>query len=442
MEIPEPGYQGYDYDVMEVKATISGEYTLEYSTNSLSDMDMYINPIFYVHYTDNNPAPPPLTVAGDYDGDGINDAEELQIAEQFRPILIKATNVTNNDKQVELADFEETINNDCILKQTKLSTGQTYFYYNTTNLHKTDGCMWTSYGYLSYNQSTQLQYWADFTLPNAHVGASYHNVSKPLYYHVYKEGSYYYVQYWMWFNSNDISDQTWYHTWHEGDWEHITVQVNKVGSSYVAERVNLYQHEGGHTKVFLNTVGKWSTSGNTPSNVQIGYDSNHTHPVIYVASNAHACYFYNDLVYGLKVVRSGTTKEEYKDVVDYNVNLSGTEGQDYHLFRFDNLEKLGEAGEFWDGYWHYYSWFEVHYWSRGGKSWNAFMGRMGDYWSTTEWFKKIATKSPYPPYHGGISHEYYDFSFNISEAGFGNYNVETWAGLFWVFKDIYWINWN
>lgn len=408
LEIPEPGYQGYSYNVTEVKATISGQYDLEYSISSLTDIEMYINPIFYVHYTDHVPAPPPLTVAGDYDGDGINDAEELQIAEQFRPILIKATNVTNNEKQIELADFEETINNDCILKRDNAHTGQTYDYYNTTNLHKKYGNLWSSYGFISLFQTTQYFYRADFTLPDAHVGASYHNVSRPLYYHVYKEGSYYYVQYWYWFNMNDISDQTNNGTWHEGDWEHFTIRLTKSGGNYIPNRVNLYQHHGGHTK--YATQGKWSSSYTNINSINNGWSSSHNHPIVFIASNSHASYFHGDNIYDIVVAPAELwTADNFWDQVNYNLALP-----DIEFFEYDRLVKLGEAKYAFYPVIGSTKWFRYSIIKPNSKRWLGFTGDCGAHWKN--FF--ASTPSPRTPFFGGLDHEYTNFTVNFN--GFGN----------------------
>ncbi len=424
IDIPEPQYVGMDYQVTEIRASYLplNPYQLECAVGDCSSFGTSLMPTFYVDMV-STPNP-------DVDGDNIDDSEEIALAQMFSPVLVKTVTGDPNttEKQGGLAKVEDFIASSHLYYHGSLVTTTPW-----TSTLQYDGHVWHPAGYCSH-AIPGVDIWGK-TKENElrgqnpglyYLGASSPNI--PLYYHVYKEGNYYYVQYWMWFNFNDIRDQTMQETWHEGDWEHISIKISKNGSSYTPVAINLYQHEGGHTKTNLSSEGKWSSTGNYPSNVKIGYDTNHKHPVIYVASNAHACYFYNDLRYKVVVTMwpgAPVTAESYVDVVDYSVNLNGTLWQDYHIFNWNNLIKLGESREIWDSRWHGGIWYEVHYYSTD-KKWNAFMGRMGAYKVIVDYIiDKLATKSPFPPYHGNISHEYYDFSINSTTSGFGNHNKTT-----------------
>ena len=78
-----------------------------------------------------------------------------------------------------------------------------------------------------YGADFRTEWYIDFTgdLDNRggwHTGAPAGDI--PLFYHVYKDENYYYIQYWYFLVSNDIINQTYEDTFHEGEWEHVAIR--------------------------------------------------------------------------------------------------------------------------------------------------------------------------------------------------------------------------
>lgn len=156
----------------------------------------------------------------------------------------------------------------------------------------------------------------------------------PYHYHVYKDGSYYYVQYWYFLGMNDIREQLpgIGDNWHEGDWEHVSIRISKQGNSYIPAQVNFYIHEGGRT---FNAFECWWSASNssTYNGIHQGFvDNQYTHLNIWIAANAHASYNRYSTVYERIVLGI-----DYHDRVDYSPN-----GNDLY-FEYDTLIKLGEV---------------------------------------------------------------------------------------------------
>ncbi len=279
-------------------------------------------------------------------------------------------------------------------------------------------------------------FWLEFQFANdqaRHAGAPIGQ--RPLYYHVYSEDGYYYVQYWYWLNFNDIRNQTQNSVWHQGDWEHITIQLNheQGTSNFTPDKVNLYQHEGGHTKNV--TEGKWSSNHNSVSNVQTGYSSTYEHPVIFIASNSHASYFYGDPVYKFVLDVPGSSWDDnFIDEVNYDL------GGNVTLFEYDYLTKLGEYKILYGTSAHGYSYYRHTKILGNSKEWLGFPGRVGKSWqfrvTDLQSFGlhfvlsilaisevlgydvediHVQTPAPFTP---SFSWEYYSFTNDIS--GFGN----------------------
>ncbi len=120
-----------------------------------------------------------------------------------------------------------------------------------SDFHWRYGYQWDSWG---YGQGSAYYRW---DMDNAELYKDEVPGERPLYYHVYKDGSYYYVQYWYFMAMNDIRDQTNEHTWHEGDFEHVAIEVENVGGGFVPRRVNFYKHEGG--RQFLASECWWGS---------------------------------------------------------------------------------------------------------------------------------------------------------------------------------------
>ena len=240
---------------------------------------------------------------------------------------------------------------------------------------------------------------------NNHSGAPVGN--RPLYYHVYKSGNYYYLQYWYYFTMNDLryDGQTKKKTWHESDWEHVAIKLQKSGDNFTPVAVNFYIHTGGQT---LSPDNCWWSSSNatTYSGIQKGYDENHTHLHIWLSKNAHASYNRYEPVYQYKLNWQYSGTEVIEDYID-NVDYSPSGYDEY--FPYDFLEKLGEV-------------------DRGdlvtprgnSKYWIAFEGRFGTYWTITiPFYGPVGTPSPGPLTMNGENHEYYAFTQGAFEYHWG-----------------------
>ncbi|MBN1267830.1 MAG: hypothetical protein JXA25_20230 [Anaerolineales bacterium] len=244
----------------------------------------------------------------------------------------------------------------------------------------------------------------------------------PLYYHVYKEGGYYYIQYWYFFAMNNISPQmSNSDPWHEGDFEHVSIEVEKVGNKYVPRRVNFYFHEGGEQ--FPAEQCFWG-SANFDAIPQYGYDESRTHLHVWIARNSHASYNYEQAIYQLQTADGDSFTDEV--YYRFNINNGSLEDSFYH---YDYLINMGEVelspDTDNDGRYnaHGLEWFE-HYehepaWN--DLQWMPFVQRLGDYWCKNLIVTSTCTPSPHSPAFGI---EWMDFSDNENTCGgFGNHGT-------------------
>ena len=365
-------------------------------------------------------------VVYDRDGDLLDDNLELQLAQKFSPVLHKHS----WDKQQGLSSVEWITNSRSTLKGFN-TLGQTIHSstlnsVNDLHVHTNSSGDWDSYGIGDHFTLWKFDIIDSYRYQGAPIG------ERPIYYHVYQQGSDYFVQYWYFFNMNDISNNTVNHTWHEGDFEHVSIKVNST--TLEPEAVNFYRHEGGKT---IDPNFCWWGSTNTPTynGIRWGYDSNHTHLHVWIAANSHASYNRNDLVYrltadGARILQPGcvtlNNNEHFWDNVDYNPS-----GYDLY-FEYDKIENLGEFQESplqqasngsMYPYAHSQYWFEHYEPVKYSKPWLTFTGRFGDYWGIQCIpITKIheSTESPLSPVYGGDSHEWLKFTENYTIKGFGN----------------------
>ncbi|MFC1726761.1 hypothetical protein ACFL4T_14150 [candidate division KSB1 bacterium] len=376
------------------------DYTLISSSGTSSSVSYIIYPLY--------------TFILDKDKDYIEDAVEAQIANKFSPVLHKHS----YDKQAGLANFEDMIDQ-AVLKAWNLSGGLVLAE-NTGPLH-----VWAQDGDLylcSYGVDSTPYIWRlEFDDYYNYLGASIGN--RPIYYHVYKSGTYTYVQYWYYLNMNDVSEQSDYQTWHQGDWEHVSIRLTKNGSVYTPNAVNFFRHTGGRTHYVSDC---WWSSSNSPtySGLQQGYDSNHTHLHIWLAANSHASYNRYSSVYKIKIKFGGmATFDNYWDNADYTDTSNKNK-----YFEYDNLIKLGEIAAM-TNYNIHGTIFNYHLLQIGNdsKEWGCFRGYVGKYWSNAFG----STPSPRMPYIGD-SHEYYDFTSNYNVYGFGNQSSPPLIEISWI----------
>ncbi len=341
----------------------------------------------------------------DQDLDFILDEFELFLAEKFSPVLHKHS----YDLQQNLEDFERLLSigtNELIVYN---DIGQTIHTEpisgGPSELHKWGTWHWDTYGFGSVSNGV---YNLDIDNSKRYEGAPIGQ--RPLYYHVYKEGDYYYVQYWYYFGMNDIREQLSgvHATWHESDWEHVTIKLTKDANGsftlYLINSVNFYIHSGGRTE---DPQVCWWSPSNSPTydNIQQGYaDDTHTHLHVWLAANSHASYNRNMYVYKRSV--AGIS---YQDRVDYSPDS-------YDLyFEYDHLINLGEVMKRTNvqcpnsGYYLEYHVYPVYY----SKPWLAYVGRLGAF--DDPYF--VASPSPHMPAYEDISHGWTIFTVG---AFFGN----------------------
>lgn len=396
--------------------TLSCSILIEYASG-LESMWAYMTDSRYTvlssqdTYTYTNQAIwPVFNVVYDQDGDLINDNLEAQLAQKFSPVLHKHS----YDLQQGLSNVDWILTGRSSLKaynqlgQTVYNSsvanpGQLHVYLGTGDRDSFgSGEMWTAW---------RLDIQDTYRYQSAPSG------QRPLYYHVYKSGNYYYVQYWAFWSMNDIQAQTVNHTWHEGDFEHVSIKVSMSSLDPVA--VNFYRHEGGRTVSPSNCW--WSSSNSlTYSGLSQGYSTSRTHLHIWVAANAHAMYNRYHEVYSFTASGpdfcSSLDPENYIDNVDYDP-------AGYNLyFPYDYLENLGEFAQSTSA--HGYSWFAHYNPAKSmSKSWLCFVGNFGQYWAETCFGFPAITKSPLSPIFdvsGKPAHEWTSFSEYYSPYGFGN----------------------
>ncbi len=385
--VPSYWYNGWKH----IRTWLSGSCITVLSTSgTFSNSSFWIYPNYNI-------------IPDDCDRDDISDNIENQIAEKFKPVLHRHP----NDRQINLENIETLMYNSGTLKGWNYA-GYTVYNSDIPPLHIVDyneaGWIFkNSYGWGSEMPAYEL--WRiDFNInkSTSYSGAAVGN--RPLYYHIFKHESNYYVQYWYFFTMNDIQGDTENDTWHEGDWEHVTIKLNNE-LNHVA--VNFYQHYGGHTKFPAQCW--WSSSNSASSIPSQGYSESRTHLHIWISKNGHASYNKNDLVYRMQVNIIGLESDDFQDQCDYETNQSH--------FKYDFLEKLGEIeySDVWLGY------------SPKGNSkfWLPFIGNVGEYWRHGSGF--ATTPSPRMP---AFRIGYYSFTINSSITGFGNGDASSSINIF------------
>ena len=225
---------------------------------------------------------------------------------------------------------------------------------------------------------------------------------------------------------NDIREQTpsFFECFHESDWEHVSVRLNKIGDVFTPDNVNFYTHDGG--KTYSANDCWWSSSNVTSySNIQQGYDESHTHLHIWLAANAHASYNrYSLVLRSMGRALIGFPLIDYVDRLDYNPS-----GYDLY-FPYDQLINLGEVSKKFtvkcpdSGYWLEFHSYPI---STQSKHWLAYRGKLGDF---------SHTGPPFMPAKEAGYHEW--ISYTIA-SNFGN--TGWWYGIFemeitWVPDDL------
>lgn len=335
----------------------------------------------------------------DGNGNGVQDDIENTIAQKFTPILHRHY----YDKQNGLENVDNVLDGYSTLVGNYLD----YEEYNEDipPLHVNEQYNWDSFGIGNY---IPFIWRIDIENSIRHSGAS--QGERPLYFHIYSNNDgYCYLQYWYFFNMNDLRyhNQTKNDTWHEGDWEHVSLKLELLANNdYQPVAINFYQHLGGHTRTPEECW--WSSSNSsTYTGIQQSYDEDHTHLHIWLAANAHASYNRYDKVYNLEV-EGGF--EDYTDNVDYSPS-----GYDLY-FPYDYLENMGEILVCYYCTYHDQTWTQ-HRMPRGpSKEWLAFIGYFGDWWRRSS----PPVTHTYSPKSPANNRYWRDFTYNSLTDGFGN----------------------
>ena len=417
---------------------------------------------------------PTRSFGEDNDLDGIDDALEEQIAYKFAPVLHRH----HSDKQEGLQNFDDIVENHVTVKffknrtnilgrssdyellpEEKDSLNHIHFWEKIHPYAEFPVSEWAlsgTHGLTTVNPPRSVVFVLDNSVwyEGAQVG------ERPIYYHVYEEQCHFYLQYWYYFTMNDIQDQTELDQYHESDWEHVTIQLEKDTDidNIKPIKVNFYLHEGG--KTYAATHCWWSTSRNDTtydsSKLDQGYDEdeNRTHLHIWLAANSHASYNRFSDVYQIKADLTSllvkTNREYYKDTLEYF-----PDEYDYY-FAYDTLINLGEVEKSRLG--HDLDWDVTHHSPIGSisKDWLGYQYRFGDdfrivpitlttlfsyslyVWQIADWFYekygwkyevanflisfiKVSSFANNPPL--GISREeqrWLKWEENFSRRGFGN----------------------
>jgi len=360
----------------------------------------------YGYGTSRNPSVLVVPTSAEQNGNGVPDPWESVVAYTFSPVLHKQS----WDKQAGLQNVNT------ILDSYSTVTGWNYLGQQIYQGDIPPSHAWQDWHGDSYGVGSQQGPWKiDFDDAQRYTSAAVGN--RPIYFHLYKanvEDRYYYLHYWYFFTMNDVSEQTQYHTYHEGDLEHVSIKLQRsTASSLVPIDVNFYQHTGGHTQSAAQCW--WSTNSSLSySGIQQGYDANRAHLHIWLAANSHASYNRFEKVYDLTITVGGIEFDHYVDNVDYNPTS-------YDLyFPYDFLVNMGEVFAFNNATRHGYT-YSVHNDHYGDSSldWLSFVGNFGAQWWTHETvgISGATTPSPKSPFKDA---EWRQFTTNYSEVGFGN----------------------
>jgi hypothetical protein len=401
----------------------------------------------------------------DFDGDGISDDLEKHLAEKFSPVLYK----TAGEKSEDLADFDNIW----------LHHTSARFY---TIRGRTGGklrppideIIGGSCPYGRKNANSWSLWTADIDDDIRHRGAV--DGARPLYYHVYKDGLNFYIQYWYFFTLSDLTDEN--GTWHEADWEHVTIWVTENGASYEPVLINFYQHAGG---ISVKPSDAWWSENKSGKGLDKGFTESRTHLNIWVASNSHTPY--NRFA---PTFNSRAFIEVKRDILpwwwphdEHRVNYS--ERVDYHsldaTFPYDLLVNMGEI--ILSEWAHNRQWYE-HYEQKSAKDSPQLLGLafLGEFNSSSfndliggiiadpffsppleqissiedivDWFNNLIeyhealtcislTKSSQKmPFFASLNHEWHSFSIEVHRNGFGNESKVCEADQVRVLTDVIW----
>lgn len=286
---------------------------------------------------------------------------EQRLAERFAPILHKHR---GRELQADLGDADLTLAHSTLNAFDVLGR-RVYGPSPVPPLHTWSGGQWDSFGF----GTIYVWWYLDIDNDYRHAGAP--AGSRPLYYHVfpYEDGAV--IQYWMWFNADDLRELPGPQGLHEGDWEYLALYATFDGERWVPERANLSQHRGGNS---VPADALWWSATDAPSyqGLEPGFDPERPHPHVWLAANSHAVYNRYEPQYRLAFHLDSVCEFVYADRLDYNI--SDNPAGDHAYFAYDQLVQMGE-------YWNVEQAHGETYFSHvdgGPLDFLRFVGRFGD----------------------------------------------------------------
>lgn len=250
---------------------------------------------------------------------------ESILAERFAPVLHRHRMF---EKQEDLADVEVSIFGHSTLSAYNAQGQEVYGPDRPPPLHLYQSWHWDACG----AGSVPVWWVLDIDDDWKHRGEEFG--FRPLYYHVFPRGDDVILQYWVWFNGNDPSEQ-WGVNAHEGDWEYLALRLRSEDGRWTPLQLNLSEHSGG--RVLSAAEAWWSPGAQSAYDaLQQGWDEGHDHPHVWLASNTHAFYNRFEPVFTIDTPFCG----RWYDHVDYN--LGGNPRGAHGLFRYDRLVNMEE----------------------------------------------------------------------------------------------------
>ncbi|GAB4285064.1 MAG: hypothetical protein Kow0081_2630 [Candidatus Dojkabacteria bacterium] len=203
------------------------------------------------------------------------------------------------------------------------------------------------------NQSKKHHYFIDFK--DEFLGGSAHKGNWAIYSRVYNSdrgsGNYNILYYYFFPNNvpNNLASETLGLSYHEGDWEHVTIELDSVYNP-----INIYYSAHGDNNPGTGfswkdpSVQKYNNFGSKLEYTSEGELSEntlqaYTHPGVYIASGTHASYVSSDLPWKelFETFETGQTWQTWKQGNLYNVGELNTYGN--ALIEFINY--AGRWGE-------------------------------------------------------------------------------------------------
>lgn len=262
---------------------------------------------------------------------------ENVLAERFAPVLHRHRAL---ERQADLGDCESALGEASGTYLTGVSPDGRALYarHRTPPLHVWDpNLTWDSFGLRwGHHDYWGLDLLENFRNAGAPIG------ERPVYYHVFPFDQGAVVQYWFWFNANDVPPEyeEGFRVFHEGDWEHIAIYLERVGTDWQPDRVNFHQHVGGSCATAEEC---WWSPTNVASYVDLrqGYTPDAEHLHVWLAANSHSTYNRFEPFYRIEVSEFFDCHGVYTDLLDYNPGNSARGAHGF--FEYDRLVPMGEV---------------------------------------------------------------------------------------------------